>query len=167
MRLGNVFRDLFELNQAKENYDRALTIFLKEFGPEGVDVGETYYNLGIVHKDLRNLTQAKKYFELALPILQKRLGPEYYLVGKTHMKLGNVLRDLGELNQAKENYDRALTILLKEFRHGHRLVKMINDSLVKIKQLPENSLRSSGSFGKRPTGSGHPGLVPTKRSKKM
>ena len=167
MRLGNVFRDLFELNQAKENYDRALTIFLKEFGPEGVDVGETYYNLGIVHKDLRNLTQAKKYFELALPILQKGLGPEYYLVGKTHMKLGNVLRDLGELNQAKENYDRALTILLKEFRHGHRLVKMINDSLVKIKQLPENSLRSSGSFGKRPIGSGHPGLVPTKRSKKM
>ena len=110
-----------------------------------------------MHKDLSDLTQAKKYFELALPILLKGLGPENYLV----------LRDLGELNQAKENYDRALTILLKEFRHGHRLVKMINDSLVKIKQLPENSLRSSGSFGKRPTGSGHPGLVPTKRSKKI
>nr|XP_058973091.1 uncharacterized protein LOC131799384 [Pocillopora verrucosa] len=165
--LGNVLRDLGELNQAKESHHLALTIFLKASGPEHEDVGITYRNLGIVHKHLQDLDEAKKYFELALPIFQKELGPECFVVGETHVKLGNVLKDLGELNQAKESYDRALSILLKKFRSGHRLVKMIKDSLVKIKQLQENCPRSSGGFGKRPTGSGHPGLVPAKRSKKM
>ena len=167
MKLGNVLRDLGELNQAKESHRLALTILLKEGGPEHVNVGITYRNLGIVHKHLQDLDEAKKYFELALPILQKEQGPECLVVGETHVKLGNVLKDLGELNQAKESYDRALSILLKKFRSGHRLVKMTKDSLVKIKQLQENCPRSSGGFGKRPTGSGHPGLVPAKRSKKM
>ena len=167
MKLGNVLKDQGALDLAKESYYRALTILLKMPGAEYVNIGKTYYNLGNAHKDLRELIQAKECYDLALPILQKQLGPECFVVGKTHMKLGNVLKDLGKLNQAKVSYDRAMTILLKEFGPEHRLVKMIKNSLVKIKQLPENSLRSSGSFRKRPTGSGHPGFVPAKRSKKM
>ena len=167
MKLGNVLKDQGALDLAKESYYRALTILLKMPGAEYLNIGKTYYNLGNAHKDLRELIQAKECYDLALPILQKQLGPECFVVGKTHMKLGNVLKDLGKLNQAKVSYDRAMTILLKEFGPEHRLVKMIKNSLVKIKQLPDNSLRSSGSFRKRPTGSGHPGFVPAKRSKKM
>ena len=126
-----------------------------------------YKILGDVHRNLSELIKAKEYYDLALPFLQKKLGPESYVVGKTLMKLGNVLRDLGELNLAKGSFDLALPILLKEFGPEHCLVKMIKESLVKIKQLQENSPRSSGSFGKRPNCSAHLGLVLAKRSKKM
>ena len=152
--LGNVLKDLGELNQAKENYDRALPILLKKLRPGHAEVGLTYKNLGDVH------------YDLAFPTLQKELGPESYVVGETLMELGKVLTDPSELNQAKESYELALPILLREFGPEDCWIKMIKDRLVKIKQLQENFLRSSGSFGKRPNCSGHLGLVPAKRSKK-
>ena len=34
MELGKVLRDLGELNQAKESYEHALPILLRELGPE-------------------------------------------------------------------------------------------------------------------------------------
>ena len=149
--LGNVLKDLGEAKEAKENYDRALPILLKELRPGHAEVGMTYKNLGDVN------------YDLALPILQKELGPESYVVGKTLMELGKVP---SELNQAKESYELALPIILREFGPEDCWIKMIKDRLVKIKQLQENVLRSSGSFGKRPNCSGHLGLVPAKRSKK-
>ena len=160
-------QNLSEFIKAKEYYDLALPILRKEFGPEDADVGMTYRNLGDVHQNLSEFIKAKEYYDLAFPILQKELGPESYVVGKTLTELGNVLRDLGELNLAKGSFDLALPILLKEFGPENCLVKMIKESLVKIKQLQENSPRSSGSFGKRPNCSAHLGLVLAKRSKKM
>ena len=149
--LGNVLKDLGEAKEAKENYDRALPILLKKLRPGHAEVGMTYKNLGDVN------------YDLALPILQKELGPESYVVGKTLMELGKVP---SELNQAKESYELALPIILREFGPEDCWIKMIKDRLVKIKQLQENVLRSSGSFGKRPNCSGHLGLVLAKRSKK-
>lgn len=168
MALGKVLQYLGELNQAKKSYDRALLILRKEHGPEHADVIETYMYLGDVHLELSDYIQAKEYYNLALPFLRKEFGPEDVDVGITYRNLGNVHRNLSDFIQAKKCYDRALPILLKSnILNKHCLVKMIKESLVKIKQLQENSPRSSGSFGKRPTGSGHPGSVPAKRSKKI
>ena len=168
MALGNVLKYLGKLNQAKESYDRALHILWKEHGPEHADVIETFMYLGDVHLELSDYIQAKKYYNIALPFLRKEFGPEDVYVGITYRNLGDVHRNLSDFIQAKKCYDRALPILRKSnILNKHCLVKMIKESLVKIKQLQENSPRSSGSFGKRPTGSGHPGSVPAKRSKKI
>ena len=124
--------------------------------------------LGDVHLELSDYIQAKKYYNLALPFLRKVFEPEDVNVGITYRNLGDVHRNLSDFIRAKEYYGRALPILLKSnILNKHCFVKMIKESLVKIKQLQENSPRSSGSFGKRPTGSGHPGSVPAKRSKKI
>ena len=167
MSLGIVLKELGELNQAKESYDRALPILRKKCGPEHAHVGLTCMYLGNVHQELSDFIQAKEYYNLALPILRKEFEPDDADVGMTYMNLGDVHVKLSDFIQAKECYDRALPILLKEFGPEYCLFKMIKENLVKIKQLQENSPRSSGSFGKRPTGSGHPGSVPAKRSKKM
>ena len=167
MSLGIVLKELGELNQAKESYDRALPILRKKCGPEHAHVGLTCMCLGDVHQELSDFIQAKEYYNLALPILQKEFEPDDADVGMTYMNLGDVHVKLSDFTQAKECYDRALPILLKEFGPEYCLFKMIKENLVKIKQLQESSPRSSGSFGKRPTGSGHPGSVPAKRSKKM
>ena len=161
--LGDVHRKLSDFIQAKKHYDLALPLYQKDLGPENGLVGIIHMALGNVLKDLGELNQAKESYDLALHILRKEYGPEVADVGMTYMNLGDVHLKLSDFIQAKEYYDRALPILLKEFGAEHRLFKMIKESLVKIKQLQENSPRSSGSFGERPTGSGHPGSVPAKR----
>ena len=165
--LGDVHQDLFDFDQAKKYYDLALRIFQKELKPGAYMIGDAYVNLGDVSKELCELDQAKKYYDRALPILLRNPRYGYTNIGKTYHNLGKVHRNLGELNQAKDCYDRALIILRKESGTKHCLFEMIGKSLVEIKQLQKNSSRSSGGFGKRPTDSGHPGLVPAKRSKKM
>ena len=168
MALGDALKYLGELNQAKESYDRALPILRKEHGPEHVNVIRTNMYLGDVHLELSDYIEAKKYYNIALPFLRKEFGSEDVDLGITYRNLGDVHRNLSDFIQAKKNYDRALPILLKSnILNKNCLLKTIKESLVKIKQLQENSPRSSGSFGKRPTGSGHPGSVPAKRSKKI
>ena len=165
--LGDVHQHLFDFDQAKKYYDLALRIFQKERKPGDYVIGQAYMNLGDVSKKLCELDQAKKYYDRALPILLRNPRDGYTNIGSTYHNLGKVHRNLGKLNQAKDCYDRALIILRKESGTKHYLFKMIGKSLVEIKQLQKNFSRSSGGFGKRPTDSGHPGLVPAKRSKKM
>jgi len=54
--------------QAKEFYERALSIQLKKLGPEHNDVARTLHSLGNLHKAMGNYQQAKEYYECALSI---------------------------------------------------------------------------------------------------
>ena len=165
--LGDVNQRLFDFDQAKKYYDRALRIFEEELEPGDYMIGEAYMNLGDVSEKLRKPDEAKKYYNLALPILLKHPRDGYTAIGKTYHNLGELHRNLGELDEAKDCYDCALDILRENSGTKHCLFKMIGKSLAEVEQLPKNSSRSSGGFGKRPTDSGHPGLVSAKRSKKM
>ena len=157
----------YNLDQAKKYYNLALTIFEEEQNPCDYVIGEAYMNLADVSKKLGELNEAKEKYDRALPILLRNPRHGYTDIGKTYHNLGEVHRNLGEPDEAKHCYNRALHILRKESGREHCLVKMIEESLVEIEELQKNSSRSSGGFGQRPTDSGHPGLVPAKRSKKM
>ena len=165
--LGDVHQHLSDFDQAKKYYNLALTIFEEEQNPCDYVIGEAYMNLADVSKKLGELNEAKEKYDRALPILLRNPRHGYTDIGKTYHNLGEVHRNLGEPDEAKHCYNRALHILRKESGREHCLFKMIEESLVEIEQLPKNSSRSSGGFGQRPTDSGHPGLVPAKRSKKM
>ena len=92
--MGDVERDLGDLQQAKHHYERTLDIWLRKLGPEHVDVATTYNRLGHVQYDLGDLQQAKEHYERALDIQLKKLGPEHVDVARTHSKLDNVQREL-------------------------------------------------------------------------
>ena len=127
--LGGVNLDLGDPDQAKENYERALAIYLKKLDPDHLGVARCYNNLGNVHSDLGDLEQAKKYLEHALTIYLKKLDPEHHNVAACYNNLGNVHRNLGDLEQAKENYERALTIRLKKLDPDHLNVAMCYNNL--------------------------------------
>ena len=165
--LGDVHQHLSDFDQAKKYYNLALTIFEEEQNPCDYVIGEAYMNLADVSKKLGELNEAKEKYDRALPILLRNPRHGYTDIGKTYHNLGEVHRNLGEPDEAKHCYNRALHILRKESGREHCLFKMIEESLVEIEELQKNSSRSSGGFGQRPTDSGHPGLVPAKRSKKM
>jgi len=61
-----VHRDLGDLEQAKEYFERALTNHLKKLGPDHLNVVTCHNNLGLVHRDLGDLEQAKEGHKRAL-----------------------------------------------------------------------------------------------------
>ena len=117
--LGNANYLLGNHQQAKEYYERALSIRLKKLGPEHTDVARTLHNLGSLHNTMDNHQQAKEYYERALSIRLKKLGPEHTDVAGTLDNLGNLHNTMGNHQQAKEYYERALSIQLKKLGPEH------------------------------------------------
>ena len=118
-RLGVLLNQLDEKDQAKDYYERALEILLKELGPEHVHVANTYANLGNLHSSLGETDQAKDYYERALEIQLKKLGPEHVHVANTYNSLGSLHNAMGDTYQAKGYYERALEIQLKKLGPEH------------------------------------------------
>ena len=117
--MGTLHHDLGDHQQAKEYYERALSIQLKRLGPDHVDVAPTYRNMGTLHYALGDHQQAKEYYERALSIQLKKLGPDHVDVALTYHKMGYLHQYLGDHQQAKEYYERALSIQLKKLGPDH------------------------------------------------
>ena len=66
-------RKLGDFEKAKEYHELALSIYVKNLGPENLEVANSYNNLGLVHRKLGNFEKAKEYLELGLCIRQKKL----------------------------------------------------------------------------------------------
>lgn len=92
--LGNILRDLGQLDKAVASCRRAL-----EIKP---DLAEAHSNLGNALQDLGQLDNAVTSYRRALAI---KPG-----LAETHSNLGNALRDLGQLDNAVASCRRALAI---------------------------------------------------------
>ena len=117
--LGVIHKAIGDHHQAKECYERALSIQLNKLGPDHVDVAKTYHNMGNLHHHLSDHQQAKQYYERALSIRLNKLGSDHVNVASTYHNMGNLHRDLGDYRQAKEYYERALSIRLKKLGSDH------------------------------------------------
>ena len=94
-KIGILHRQLSDYQQAKEYYERALSLQLNKLGPDHVDVARTYRNMGTLHHDLGDNQQAKKYYERALSIKLKKLEPDHVDVARTYHDMGILHHDLG------------------------------------------------------------------------
>ena len=88
--MGTLHHDLGDHQQAKEYYERALSVRLKKLGPDHVDVARTYHIMGSLHLDLGDHQQAKEYYERALSKQLNKLGPDHVDVARTSRLLGDV-----------------------------------------------------------------------------
>ena len=127
--IGLLHRHLSDYQQAKEYYERALSIQLNTLGPDHVEVATTYHNMGTLHCNLGNNQQAKKYCERALSIRLNKLGPDHVDVAHTYHIMGTLHRHLGDYRQAKKYYLRALSIRLNKVRPDHVTVARTYHSL--------------------------------------
>ena len=72
-----MYRNLGELERAKEYHILAMEIEKEKLGPQHVRLATTYSNLGIVYQDLGELERAKDYHILAIEIEKEKLGPQH------------------------------------------------------------------------------------------
>ena len=117
--LGVIHKAIGDHHQAKEYYERALSMQLNKLGPDHVDVAKTYHNMGNLQHHLSDHQQAKQYYERALSIRLNKLGSDHVNVASTYHNMGNLHHDLGDYRQAKEYYERALSIRLKKLGSDH------------------------------------------------
>ena len=75
---------LGDFEKAKEYHELALSIYVKNLGPENVEVANSYNNLGLVHRKPGNFEKAKEYHELALSICVKNLGSKNVEVANSY-----------------------------------------------------------------------------------
>ena len=129
---GQVYNCLGEYNQAKELFEKALTIRKKIFGEDHADVATSYDNLALVYNRLGEYNQAKELHEKALMIFKKIFGEDHANVAKSYNNLALVYKSLGEYNQAKELYEKALTIFKKIFGEDHADVATSYDNLALV-----------------------------------
>ena len=117
--LGVIHKAIGDHHQAKEYYERALSIQLNKLGPDHIDVAKTYHNMGNLHHHLSDHQQAKQYYERSLSIRLNKLGSDHVNVASTYHNMGNLHHDLGDYRQAKEYYERSLSIRLKKLGSDH------------------------------------------------
>ena len=77
--LGIVYRNLGELERAKEYHILAIEIQKEKLGAQHVALATIYSNLGTVYEDLGELERAKEYHILAIEIQKVKLGPQMLL----------------------------------------------------------------------------------------
>ena len=117
--MGLLHRLLGDYQQAKEYYERTLSMRLNKLGPDHVDVAHTYHIMGTLYRHMGDHRQAKEYYLRALSIRLNKLGPDHLAVAHTYHHMGTLHRDLGDLRQAKEYYLRALSIRLNKLGPDH------------------------------------------------
>ena len=146
--LGEVCNAHFEFNAAKTYFEHALTIELRQLGPEHVEVATTYSYLASTHQGLGDFEQAKEYQQSALSIQLKRLGAEHVHVAASYNNLALIYRVLGDLEQAKEYGQRALAIDLQELGEDHVRVAMSYSTLASIHE-DLGDLEEAKEYGER------------------
>ena len=117
--IGVLHMELGDYQQAKEYYERALSLQLDTLGPDHVCVAYTFLSMGNLHCILGNNLQAKEYYERALSIRLNKLGPDHVDVASTYHCMGVLHRNLGDNQQAKKYYECALSIRLNKLGPDH------------------------------------------------
>ena len=84
---ASVYDNLGEYNQAKELYEKALTIRKKIFGEDHSDVATSYNNLALVYYNLEEYNQAKELHEKALMIRKQIFGEDHKYVERIRSEL--------------------------------------------------------------------------------
>jgi len=108
--LGQVLRDLGDLEQARVELERALGIAEAAYGLGHRDVAILRNSLAQVLRDMGDQAAARTELERALAILEAALGPRHPDVGGVHSEIANLLWDRGDLIGAKAHLERALAI---------------------------------------------------------
>ncbi len=113
---GDALRDIGDLQEALDHFEKALVVAPATFGPKHPLVASTRNRIGGLQQELGDLEKARQEFEQALAVDTSVYGNFHSIIARDLNNLGSVLADLGEWTDAQEYYVRALSIA--ETRYG-------------------------------------------------
>ena len=104
--MASLHHALGDHQQAKENYERALSIQLSKLGPDHVNVANTHQNMGKLHNKLGHYEKAKECYQRAFSVKLDKLGFDHVDVKQLFRLLAAVQRVLDSQQQAPYHHDR-------------------------------------------------------------
>ena len=113
--LGDILRELDELENAEALYRRALALLEQDQLSEPLQLSLAYSGLGEVSKARRSYERAATFFLKQLDLLETEYGPEDYRVAVALAKLGKVYYRQRRYDDAESMHRRALSIKEKIF----------------------------------------------------
>jgi tetratricopeptide (TPR) repeat protein len=108
-----------EHREARQLFERALTILEARFGPDHPSVAATLNNLGNVLRGLGELRAGRTHYQRALTRFEARLGPQHPDVARSLNNLAATLGALGEVPAARDAHQRAQAILETQLGPDH------------------------------------------------
>ncbi len=106
--LANALARSKQVDEAREQRQRALELFERTLGPDHPLVGEALVGLADIHKIERQQELSIPLLERALKIFEKSFGVDDFRVATAANNLGVALMDLGRNEEARPYLDRAL-----------------------------------------------------------
>mmetsp|Transcript_2717 Transcript_2717/g.3821 ORF Transcript_2717/g.3821 Transcript_2717/m.3821 type:complete len:540 (-) Transcript_2717:18-1637(-) len=119
VRVGALFRNLDEYENAMEMYRVELKMKEKKFGSDDLDMLYPLGNIALVLKDQGKYEEALGYYTKSLVINEKRYGRETVKVALTLYSMGDVYRLLREYDKAIDTYNRVLVVYEEKFGLDH------------------------------------------------
>ena len=97
--LSAIYKDLWDLEKAKECQQTALEIQIEKLGGEHVTVAKSYSNLAVIFMKLDDLAQAEEYQQRARAIEIKKYGMEHVSTATSYDFFALIHKQLGNLNK--------------------------------------------------------------------
>ena len=118
---SNAFYRAGDYAQSLRFAERALPLFIREFGPDHEQTAVQYYSLGLIAEAAGNLQLAQKYYADTVRVREKIYGVDGPSVAEGLEKLGSVYLKLGQPDAAEPIIRRALKLKqdLIGFRHAY------------------------------------------------
>eukprot|EP00557_Chaetoceros_sp_GSL56_P001646 CAMPEP_0176503402 /NCGR_PEP_ID=MMETSP0200_2-20121128/15343_1 /TAXON_ID=947934 /ORGANISM="Chaetoceros sp., Strain GSL56" /LENGTH=762 /DNA_ID=CAMNT_0017902689 /DNA_START=2361 /DNA_END=4649 /DNA_ORIENTATION=- len=126
-RIGLVYDNQGEYDNALEYYERAHSIKNKVLGPDHPDLATTYNNMGSIYENQGDYQKALDYYEKARD-LQKNNPDQYNNLANTYNNIGLVYDNLEDYDRALENYQLCKDIRMNLFGRDHlSLANVVNN----------------------------------------
>ena len=117
--LGEAYYSLGFYDEAFEHHGRSLSIRLELFGPDDLDVADSYNGIGVIHDHRSEYDKALEYYHKALEIRLNKLGPSHPNVAVSYNNIGGVHGVKGDYKKALEYLQKTLAIELKAKGSNH------------------------------------------------
>ncbi|CAF0840169.1 unnamed protein product [Adineta ricciae] len=117
--LGHVEKQMGNLTEAFEHYQKAINCSKGYLSPHDSQLSSIYSNIGVISKKLKRFDEALTYFNLVLEIDRSTSDPNRLEIAVDYNNIGSVLDDQGKYAEALNNYEKALEIKLAHLQPDH------------------------------------------------
>lgn len=128
--LGRILYEMGKYDEAKVQFERALSLRKQSLGRDHPDVGYTLSSMAFVIYNLGDYEQARVLCNQALSIEEKTLGPDHPNLSNTLGLLGMILWEMGKFEEAEVLLERTSNILERAHGPGHNAVTLAKLGMV-------------------------------------
>jgi tetratricopeptide (TPR) repeat protein len=115
MKVGTYYFHMAHYKEAKERFEKALTIYEKHYGLDNINTAKVLIRLGSVYRNTGDYRKSKDFLERAQKIYEANYGKENINTIEIYTYLGSIYRNIGNYKKAKEYLELSLAIYEKNY----------------------------------------------------